>query len=885
MEGRCAVETWAEFGCAASTCTAKVVFTVGAEVLLCAGSDEVHVFSVQEKKLTAVLRCPGPVGDLVQSDDKQLLYVACDSGVYSVNLPSLLPRTPDALADDSSRAAVLEISSDRLAVGEEGVCSVLLVGAGLLTLSQRDALWWLTLYKVPVSGQSPASSYEKLTELSVPVVSAGLHADTEGDQKRLGRRPVLICVHSSDEPPPSSSSALSSSSQDGHYRLEPVLFKLLFGVDAALVKSPIILCGLPDGRLCFFPLRLPGLRVRVLHSLEQPVVLIGTSVVTEPDVGGPQCLVAVGALGRVVLVRTGEGRPELGGKVAGFTEGCVSGPVVCGCVDRERLYYSTGSDLLALDLPGGPAERAGPGRGDAVDHGEDTSTKTAAAALQSSVSLNVCRVIALAEPTHNTAGAVELVGLSARGRLQRITLPNGGEDTGLPRLPSAQVGQRVRDLLAAIGDVCERASVLKSNIQSKNQILRHLNQVLNISFLLLDNKNSGEQLPVQEKPIRCRAVTRWSRLLQKDSLNLTCVLENSSPYGLDRGWRFSVTVFPLSYSNAAGVEKSSRTFSFPFLHLHPGETLEVSLPLAAAGDTSFPVTLSCSLIFSLNSLLGEEEASRLLASGDSVKSRLGLDSSCVSLALDTLTVDWLDALQVNRPTASHRNMTSQPTDSIQAFLSTRQVRWSGRGEGRAESAEREQYSASVRVSSELLSATLALKTPDVDAQGPEVAPPSLCISLLDWLLSQGPGGGETGPRGDAIARGSSVVHAQGPDGHAVKLTAKEVNVGEESVEKAEGPLAAVEVQVESSSMAAVCGLHHAVLRRVQTLLQRDPEKAASTLRVERLGLRQTLQRAEGLLQEIQQCRIPEAFGVSRGRMTQSLLSVYRQLRENPLLII
>ncbi|KAM3859593.1 baculoviral IAP repeat-containing protein 5-like [Diretmus argenteus] len=66
-----------------------------------------------------------------------------------------------------------------------------------------------------------------------------------------------------------------------------------------------------------------------------------------------------------------------------------------------------------------------------------------------------------------------------------------------------------------------------------------------------------------------------------------------------------------------------------------------------------------------------------------------------------------------------------------------------------------------------------------------------------------------------------------------------VNVGEESVEKAEGPLAAVEVQVESSSMAAVCGLHHAVLRRVQTLLQRDPEKAASTLRVESCGLSAT----------------------------------------------
>lgn len=35
------------------------------------------------------------------------------------------------------------------------------------------------------------------------------------------------------------------------------------------------------------------------------------------------------------------------------------------------------------------------------------------------------------------------------------------------------------------------------------------------------------------------------------------------------------------------------------------------------------------------------------------------------------------------------------------------------------------------------------------------------------------------------------------------------------MEKEEEALAAVEIQVESSSLAAVCGLHHAVLSRVQ----------------------------------------------------------------------
>ncbi|TMS22181.1 Fanconi anemia core complex-associated protein 100 [Larimichthys crocea] len=127
----------------------------------------------------------------------------------------------------------------------------------------------------------------------------------------------------------------------------------------------------------------------------------------------------------------------------------------------------------------------------------------------------------VAEPTCNTAGEVQLLGLSVRGQLQRITLPMRREDASLSKVASSQVGRNVRDLLSAIGDVCERATTLKTAIKSKNQILTHLNQVLNISFLLITSTNSEEHLLLQEKPIRCHAVTKWSRLLQKDSLNLT----------------------------------------------------------------------------------------------------------------------------------------------------------------------------------------------------------------------------------------------------------------------------------------------------------------------------------------------------------------------------
>ncbi|GAA6219867.1 Fanconi anemia core complex-associated protein 100 isoform X2 [Lates japonicus] len=861
MEGRCAVETWTEFGFSCTSYTPKIKFGLGTNVFLCTGSDEVFVFSTQERKLRAVLQFRGPVSDLVECHDKQLLYVSCRSGVYCISFPLLLSRVQSSPADASSSPAELKISSDFLVVGEEGALSLLLVGSVLVILSQRDTSWLLSLYKTPERTQS--SSYEMLGSFSLPQVLG-----TEG-QTGTRRRPVLVCVHSGDPKSPSSSSTSSSEATitDSHFCLEPVLFKLLFGIDAALARSPVILCGLPDGRLCFLPLRLLGSRLRVLHSLEQPVVFVGSSVVMETGPGLARCLMAVGEQGRVVLMKTNKGGPEGGGDTAGFIEGCVPGPVVCGFVDEHHLYYSTGSDLLVLDLSEGSSWREG------EERDGETSRKTAAA-LQSPTSLNVCRVIALAAPAHNTTGDVQLLGLTIRGQLQRIILPAGREDTGSSNLPSTQVGRSVRDLLSAIGDVCERASVLKTAIKSKNQILRHLNHVLNVSFLLLANKNSEEHLPMQEKQIRCHAVTRWSRLLQKDSLNLTCVLDNSSPYVLERGWTLSITVFPLSYSSSAGRESSSTNFSFPFHNLNPGETLEVSLPLAAAGDTSFPMRVSCSLVFSLSSLLGEEETAHLPS----------LQSSCISLPLNTLTVDWLHTLQVNSP-ATHpisRNATSQSsnitTDTIQAFLNSHRSRCAGRGEGGGEGAskaEREQYSTSVRVSSELLRDTLVLKSSDLDPQGPKSAPQNLCPSLLDWLLYESPEGVKMGHQGDRFVLSSSVVHARGPTGDTVKLTAKEVNVGEES-------LRAIEVRIESSSIAAVCGLHHAVLRRIQTLLQSAPERAASTMRVQSLGLRQALQRAE-----IQQSRISGAFGVgvSTGQMTRSLLSVYRELRENPLLII
>ncbi|KAM8888821.1 Fanconi anemia core complex-associated protein 100 isoform 1-T1 [Synchiropus picturatus] len=810
MDGRCSVD--AVLDCGAFASPGSVKLCGGTDVYLCCGSAEVHVCCPQLSRLKAVLQFPGPVSDLVVSQDHEHLFASCSSGVYCVSSSFLASRLSNAAGDTAN----VGIGRECLVVEEtEGLC-LLLVGSSLLVLSQRDSSWLLTVYK---TSKQP-NRYKELRTLKLPVLYSFR------DDSAAPKRPVLKCVQSRDE-------SSSSSSGDLSYELliEPVLFKLLFGIDAALTKSQVVLCGLPDGRLCFVPLCVPGAQLQVLHSLEQAVVYFGAS-----DVRPARCLIALGVRGRVLVMTTDTEAEE--GLCVGFSDGCLPGPVVCACVHQQRLYYTTGSDLLEVDLPSGPSRT--------TEQTEKESRKEADG-LQSPKSLNVCRVVALAGHPCNTEGKVQLLGLSSRGQLQRLTLPSATGDPGL-QTSSSDVGRTVRDLLSAIGDVCERASGLQRSITSKKETLRRLNQVINITFLL---NAASEDLPKnQVKPIRCHGKTSWRQCLQEDRLDLTCVLVNGSPFGFERGWTLAMTAF------APGSSPSGHTtsFSFPFSDLGPGEELEVSLPLAAASDVGVPVMVSCSLIFSLSSLLKEED----------LRSLPDLKNSCLSLPLNSLTVDWLHTLQVIG--AADRSMSSLPhssrrVDPIQAFIHSQQ----SRADRRETSAvnERETFSASVQVSTDLLRETI-LKSSD------SFKPAS--SSVLDWLLVDVPGSAK---RGD-----SSVVQARAHSGDPVKLSAKEVQVAEGGES-----LATVELRVESSSMAAVCGLHHAVLSKVQTVLQTARQTVTSSRQIQTSCLRRALQRAELLLLKVQQSGTSDACGASPERTSSSVFSVYEELREKPLLII
>lgn len=251
-------------------------------------------------------------------------------------------------------------------------------------------------------------------------------------------------------------------------------------------------------------------------------------------------------------------------------------------------------------------------------------------------------------------------------------------------------------------------------------------------------------------------MTEWRRLLQDDSLEVTCILENSSPFAFEQGWTLSVTIFTPSSPPSRGGGNTSLSFLFPFHSVRPGETFQVVLPLAAAGDASFPLTVSCSLVFSFSSLRAEEAA---------VAGLHGSQRS-FTLPLNTLTVDWLHVLRVSGGSAQTLQCGDSRTDALWTFLYSRRIGCEV-GVTSSSEAEAEQFSANVRLSSELIGSLLTW-----EPRGESSARRHVCGSLLDWLLATGCGGVRPGHHRGQV--NGSLIHAQCPNGHPVKLSATEV---------------------------------------------------------------------------------------------------------------
>uniref|UniRef100_A0A4X1U8C9 Fanconi anemia core complex-associated protein 100 n=1 Tax=Sus scrofa TaxID=9823 RepID=A0A4X1U8C9_PIG len=818
----------------------------GAEIFLSTGSELVYVYDRDGRLLTAVYKFPGRVWHLELLALGRALYVLCArSGIYCLSLDQDGRNDRDDQDGEAGEppAPVIPVDPGACVLPDATLCAFTVLDNVLVALAQGPAQWKLQLFERPCPGQDPRPGGQiGEVELSTCTPPSG----SLGEPAAPCFLPVLCCAS-----PPGPGVPHGHVQGSGGVTLEEALFGLLFGADASLLESPVILCGLPDGQLCCVVLKTlvtsrsapgdPKALVKILHHLEEPVIFIG-AVRTEPlaEATGDahsDCLVALGHHGRTLAIKASW--DEVGHLVPELREYCLPGPLLCAaCGEGGRLYHSTPSDLCVAHLAQG---------GSPWDPMQPTGPQEACPALLS------------APPRLSTrphmcppSGSTELLALSARGRLMTCLLDPHSEAPCPTRVTVANAGRKIKELLSGIGTVSERVSSLKKAVDQRNEALACLNEAMNVSCALLSSREGP-------RPISCSVTPAWSRLQLQDVLTATCLLENSSSFSLDRGWALCVQV--LSSARALDLDSagSAVTYTIPLDQLGPGGRREVTLPLGPGEDGSLdlPVTVSCALFYSLREecppgVLPEQEG--------------------VCLPLSEHTVDMLQGLRfpgLAAPPVRAPGQLGPAGDPVHTFLQT--CRGPG-GQLAGPESLRAKYLppsvATIRVSAELLRAAFG----DSHAGGP------LCSATLQWLLAEN-------TAADVVrAQALSSVQGVAPDGADIRLIIREVSVTDLCPA---GPLQAVEIQLESSSLANMCRAHHAVVGRLQRLVVQQAARGSSPPDLRLQYLHQIQANHETLLREVQTlrdrlCTEDEAGSCATA---QRLLQVYKQLRSPSLLLL
>ncbi|XP_057572460.1 Fanconi anemia core complex-associated protein 100 isoform X2 [Hippopotamus amphibius kiboko] len=773
----------------------------GAEIFLSTGSELVYVYDREERLLIAVYKFPGQVWDLELLALRRALYVLCArSGIYCLSLDqdnrSVSRDDKDDGDDQDSEPPdpVIPVHPDTCVLPDATLHAFTVLDDMLVTLAQGPTQWKVQLFERPCPGEDcrPGGQIGEV-ELSTCTPPAG----SLGEPAAPRFLPVLCCAS-----PPGSRAPHSHPWGSGGITLEGALFGLLFGPDASLLESPVILCGLPDGQLCSVVLKTlvtsrlapgdPKALVKILHHLEEPVIFIG-ALRTEPlseDVGDAycDCVVALGHHGRTLAIKASW--DEAGHLVPELREYSLPGPVLCAACDRgSHVYHSTPSDLRVVDL----AQEGSP-----WDPTQCDGFPGGLPSLLCPASLSICSVTTLSVSPRVLEGGAELLALSAKGRLMICSLDLRSETSHPTRVTSANAGQKIKELLSGIGTVSERVSSLKKAVDQRDKALTCLNEAMNVSCALLSSREGP-------RPISCTISTAWSRLQLQDVLTATCLLENSSGFSLDRGWALCIQVLRSSRALELDSAISAVTYTIPVDQLGPGGRREVTLPLGPSEDgvLDLPVTVSCALFYSLREVVGGA-----LAPTDPFKDP-SLDECTpdvlpaqegVCLPLSEHTVDMLQGLRFPGLAAPHTQAPgslSPARDPIHTFLGT----CCGPGSQPAGSASlRAKYLppsvATIKVSAELLRAAL----------GDSHAGVSLCCATLQWLLA------ENAAVDIVRAQALSSVQGVAPDGTDVHLIIREVAVTDLCPA---GPIQALEIQVESSSLANMCRAHHAIIGRFQ----------------------------------------------------------------------
>nr|XP_013806573.1 PREDICTED: Fanconi anemia-associated protein of 100 kDa [Apteryx mantelli mantelli] len=794
------------------------------EIYLSNGSEFVYVYDQEGKVLKAVYKCPDQVWHMELLPLPKQLYILCaHSGIYCVSLDQqsrLMEQTDGDGQESNCPSGVFPVDSDACIFPDSTLCTFTLLNNFVITLSQAQGKWWMKLHELPHPEQE-SPPYRQISEVGF---CPGPEPGDEGDGPPSRFLPVLCCASS-----PGTVGSGEGLWCSGGFVLEEPLFSLLFGIDAAMLESPMILCGFPDGQLCSVPLKALSSSqtadgchdvssqdppVKILHHLEEPIVFIGAlrterRAAEEEEAedeqlfgdAGCDCVVAVGHYGKMVAVKADQ-REEA--TVPELREYYLRGPILCAaCGSGSRMYYSTHSDISAVDLDW-VNESSDP---------EDAESSTGVLPpVLSPASLSICSVVALSlssRASEGTASRGEYAGSwggtgqdsclfrpvrlhpSLRSRLGSVLLPflltplvfvsrfcraSPGSRVGnkafcsqavtaprftFPEWFFQETGWEAPDL--------DGVSFLKKAVDQKNRALASLNQVMNVSAALLSSQEG-------QKPIACTVTANWSCLLLQDAVTISCVLENCSEYSLEEGWTLCVQLLASPCALEEDSADSGTTFTFPIDQLLPGNKRELTLPLGSPADTKLdlPLTISCALYYSLRDILGSgsdsSEALDDFLPDDSPI--LSPDREGICLPLSECTIDMLQCLRFESsppgPDASPPAAAPPaPPDPVETFLEVSREQTEPEGVKDSEPPQAPgdgnlpPSAASIRVSSELLKNALKNSSSGVP----------LSCATLRWLLAENAGA-------EALSSGEvASVRGAAPDGGEVQLLVREARNG------------------------------------------------------------------------------------------------------------
>uniref|UniRef100_A0A6I8RQ86 FA core complex associated protein 100 n=1 Tax=Xenopus tropicalis TaxID=8364 RepID=A0A6I8RQ86_XENTR len=739
----------------------------------------VYEYSMEKKCMLAVYEFATEIWCIELDTKTQQLYILCgQSGIYLLQWDEKGRLLKEPMSATSTGGVnIFFIGVEFCCLLDPSICYFTVCHEVLVAVSMNQNKWEIRLFNIRSSdhkGNYPSAIREM--EISVKP-TPGCRDICKGNSLP----PVLLCV---------SLWKKEELAVDFHeFTIEPSLFTFLFGIDLAMVNSPVVICGFPDGQVVFFPLKTvpspksdftdnqtkSSTRLPLLYNLEQPVVFLGATKAQISDgENNPwtnssnklfcDCILLLGQGGLMVTITAGN---KAEGGTYEFREYHLKAPVKSAFCSGPNLYYSTCSDIQCVVIP---------------QPGADLQNR-----ILSYSSYNIPMIRAMSPISCCSEGDKEFLALSDKGKLMLFILKQSEDTAQRARLSCSQAGQRIKELLSQIASVSERASPLKSLIEQRNHSLLNLNKVVAISQAVLTSRGAN-------MPVRCKVKPLWTRRLQQDCLVASCILENKTDFILESGWNLCIHL---------STEGSGTSYSFSVMNLQPEENMEFIFPLVTeeSEHLEFPIKITFALVYSLQEL---DKSSFQ----DPQSSLFSHTQSSICLPLQEHIIDILQCLRLKPHTGQPFPTTfhcMSPLDPVEAFL-----RSSGGAECKpgqpsaiskaicnAESNYAVTLVASVRVASVILHR--ALKKEDSDT--------SLCSLLFHWLLSA-----EL-----PLSQNPVEVHGMTPNGREFRLRVGEVSAYDLSPAN---PIPATEVQIISPHLDALACLHLAVIRRLQILAEK-----------------------------------------------------------------